>query len=116
MGDNSVILKSDNSGEIWKVINPGFPVNYKDFQFISDSIILAAGDNYRGTTASLLIKSADNGETWDSVTYFPGKQFYSIWFFNGDSGLVAGYDGIHRTVDSGLSWETSWGIVQSGYK
>jgi len=58
----------------------------------------------------------DNGDTWDSIASFPGKQIYSLSFFSVDSGLVAGYDGIYRTTDSGNHWDLVWGIRQSGYQ
>ena len=119
MGNNSVILKSNDTGETWNVINLETKVNIKDFQFIDDTIIYAVGDYYIGSgeyLTSKLIISRDNGDTWDSLVSFKGKQLYSLWFFNSDSGMLAGYDAIFRTVDSGDSWDTVWSITKFGYQ
>lgn len=119
MGDNSKILKSVDAGETWNEIDIETQINVKDFQFVEDSIIYAVGDYYVGAGQNIMskiIKSADNGDTWDSIYSFNKKQLNSIWFFNLDSGIVAGYDGIYRTRDSVNSWDTVWSITQSGYK
>jgi photosystem II stability/assembly factor-like uncharacterized protein len=119
MGSNSVILRSDNTGETWDLINLATDINVKDFQFSDDSVIYAIGDQFTGAgenLSSILIKSSNNGDTWDSITSFSGKQLVTLWFFNNDSGIVAGYDGIYRTVDASISWDTVWSITQFGYK
>jgi len=119
MGSSSVILKSNDSGETWNVIDLETQVHVKDFQFIDDTIIYVIGDSYIGAGENLtskLIKSSDNGDTWDSITSFTGKQLLSLWFFNNDSGMVAGSHGIYRTVDAGDDWDTVWSFVQFGYR
>ncbi len=119
MGDNSTILKTEDIGETWLVKNLETKINIKDFQFIGDSNIYAIGDYYIGAGENLtskLIKSSDIGDNWDSIASFNAKQLYSLWFFTNDSGMVAGYDGIYRTIDSGNSWDTVWSITQFGYR
>jgi len=117
MGDNSEILKTVDIGETWNVIDIESQINVKDFHFVADSLIYAVGDFGTGQNlTSKIIKSADNGDTWDSINSFNKKQLNSIWFFNNDSGMVAGYDGIYRTADSGNSWDTVWSINKFGYQ
>jgi photosystem II stability/assembly factor-like uncharacterized protein len=119
MGSNSVILKSNDAGDTWNQINLETQINIKDFQFIDDTIIYAVGDYYTGVgenLTSILIRSSDNGDTWDSLINFAHKQLYSLWFFNNDSGMVSGFDGIYRTVDAGQNWDTVWSIIQFGYR
>lgn len=119
MGGNSSFLKSEDVGETWKKIQFDVNVNIKDFQFIGDSAIFAIGDNYTGNgenMTSKLIKTENLGETWDSISNFQGQQLRSLHFFNNDSGIVAGYDGIYRTINSGISWDTVWSIKEFGYK
>jgi photosystem II stability/assembly factor-like uncharacterized protein len=119
MGDNSIIMKTEDIGETRFVKELELQINIKDLQFVGDSAIYAVGDNYIGANENLksnLIKSLDNGETWDSIMSFKGKQLYSLWFFNNDSGIIAGYDGIYRTIDASDSWDTVWSINQFGYK
>lgn len=119
MGDHSSILKSDDGGETWNKIAFDIDVNIKDFQFTGDSSIYAVGDYVRNgnfeNLTSKIVKSKDLGETWDSIANFPGKQLYSLYFYDNDTGIVAGYDGIYRTANSGLSWDTVWSTTQSGY-
>ncbi len=115
MGFGSTIYKTTDIGETWNKIPITTDVNINDFQFIGDSIVVAIGDHYP-SDASKLIKSKNLGENWDSISTLTGKQLFSLWFFNNDSGVVAGYDGIYRTVNSGSSWDTVWSVTQFGYK
>lgn len=119
MGDYSTILKTEDIGETWKEIELNINVNIKDFQYVEDSSIFAIGDYYTGNRENLtskLIKSEDLGETWDSIANFQGQQLYSLFFYNNDSGIVAGYDGVYRTINSGVSWSKVWSIIEFGYK
>ena len=109
MGDHSVILKTEDAGETWEAREPDINVNFRDFQFVSDSLVYAVGE-------SRLVKSSDAGDTWHLFQSINGKRFNSLWFFSSDTGFVAGYDGIYRTVDGCSTWDTAWSITQSGYK
>ncbi len=109
IGRGSAILKSTDTGETWNTQQLNIDVNIEDFQFIGDSAIFAIGDHYTvngENMTSKLIKSENLGENWDSISILTGKQLHSIWFFNNDLGIVAGYDGIYRTVDKGSSRNT----------
>jgi photosystem II stability/assembly factor-like uncharacterized protein len=119
MGSNSVILKSEDAGETWYSIEVEAGINFTDFQFVNDSVIQAVGYRYPGTgqwTDSELIRSENRGDLWHSLADFSKKQLRTLWFFDNDAGLVAGYDGIYRTVDSGARWDTVWSFHQSGYR
>ncbi len=119
MGTNSIAYKSQDIGETWDIVDLNIQVNIKDFQFIGDSVVYAIGDHYLGAGSDLkskLIKSADNGDTWDSITSFPGLQLKTLHFNNRDTGLVAGFDAILRTENGGYNWDTVWSITKFGYK
>lgn len=119
MDGNFTFLKSRDKGDTWNIKHLDINVDIHDFQFIGDSSIFAVGDYYTGNgenRTSKLIKSENLGESWDSISNFAGKQLNSLHFFNNDSGIVAGYDEIYRTVDTGKSWNTVWSIKQFGYK
>ena len=119
MGYGSTILKTTDIGETWNKIQITSDINIEDFQFIGDSCVIAIGDHYPSNgenITSKLIKSKNLGENWDSISTLTGKQLYSLWFFNNDSGFVAGYDGIYRTVNSASSWDTVWSVTQFGYE
>jgi photosystem II stability/assembly factor-like uncharacterized protein len=116
---NTLCLKTKDVGDTWNIKHMDINVNINDFQFIGDSSIFAVGIYYIGNgenMTSKLIKSENLGESWDSISSFAGKQLNSLHFFNNDSGIVAGYDEIYRTVDAGKSWNTVWSIKQFGYK
>lgn len=117
MGSNSTILKSRDAGDTWNAIDIEARIDVTDFQFVNDSVIHAVGYRTPGTGwDSKMIRSEDKGDSWHSVSDFSRKQLMTLWFFDNDSGLVAGYDGIYRTVDSGASWDTVWSFHQSGYR
>lgn len=119
MGDHSTILKTVDIGETWEKIELNINVNIREFQYIEDSSIFALGDYYTGSgenMTSKLIKSENLGETWDSIANFHGQQLHSLYFYNNDSGIVAGNNGIYRTINSGISWDKVWSIIEFGYK
>ncbi len=119
MGSGSTLLKTNDIGETWSKKQLNIVVKIKDFQFVGDSSVFAIGDHYTDNgknRSGKLITSENLGENWDSISILTGKQLYSLWFFNSDSGVVAGYDGIYRTVNRGRSWDTVWSITQFGYK
>lgn len=119
MGSNSLILKSIDAGETWKQIPFKIKMNLFDFQVTGDSTVYAIGNFNPGSVEddySLLIKSNDNGNTWDSISGFIGKQLWSLFFLDEKTGIVAGYDGIFRTSDSGKSWDTNWTYSDLGYE
>ncbi len=119
MGGNSTFLKSTDVGETWNLFQLKTKVVINDFQFVGDSSIFAVGNYYDANGKNIsgkLIKSENLGESWDSIANIPGKQLLSLHFFDSDSGVVAGYDGIYRTTNGGISWDTVWSITQNGYK
>lgn len=118
MGDHSVILKSVDAGETWNKIILEIEGDINDFQFVGDSTVFAIGisDPTTGMNPiSTLIKSTDNGTTWNSVATFTGKQLWSLSFQDTKTGILAGFNGIYRTTDSGNSWNLVWSAPQYGY-
>ena len=111
MGSNSVILKSTDGGETWYPKELDIKMNLQDFQFVGDSIVYAIGDadfENGESRVSILIKSLDDGETWDSISSFPRQILGSLSFLDTNTGIVAGYSGIYRTVNSGKTWNSVW--------
>ncbi len=114
MGNSSIILKTEDSGETWVTKETDITISIKDFQFINDTVIYGTG--YNTANNGRLIKSLNSGEAWEIITTLRDDPLYSQWFFNADSGLFAGSEGIYRTVDSCKTWDTVWSLTQSGYK
>ena len=116
MGNDSFVLKTADAGENWYLQELDFQLNIVDFQFVEDMVVYAVGYIVSGQELSgKLIMSSDNGETWDSIAILPGKQLFSLNFFDIESGLIAGNDGIFLTTDSGNTWEPVVTINQLGY-
>lgn len=119
MGGNSTFLKSTDVGETWHLNQLKIKVSINDFQFVVDSSIFAVGNYYDANgkhVSGKIIKSENLGKDWDSIANLPGKQLLSLHSFDTDSSVVAGYNGIYRTINGGISWDTVWGITQNGYK
>ncbi|WP_258105649.1 YCF48-related protein [Marinoscillum sp. MHG1-6] len=108
LGDYSQILKTTDGGATWNSIYAGTSVFFQDFQLINDSTLIASGfyyENAGDNKQSKVLKSMDNGDTWQVISTLPNKKFYSQWFFDDEVGLLSGFDGIYKTSDSGTSWD-----------
>ncbi len=118
MGGYSTCLKTTDAGETWvkKSFNINGDLTVFDFQFVGDSSVIATGV-YSNTKilSSELIKSDDLGEHWYKISNFMEEYLQSVWFFNIDTGIIAGGEGIYKTIDAGNTWDTVWSI-SNNYK
>ncbi len=118
MGTNSSVLRTVNQGEDWETIPLPFTLTISDAQFVSEDTVFAVG-YYRPSTTeppqSTFIRSFDSGLTWDSINTLEGKQLLSMHFFNASSGLLSGFDGIYKTTDGGVSWDTVYSLANRGF-
>ena len=111
--DNSIILKTDDSGATWSLQNifPNdempllcsyFPNKDTGYVFGYSTAIYPCGKVFR---------TIDGGSTWTNLTpsiYILGyDSLLSAYFINGQKGFVAGKDGsFFKTIDAGNTWET----------
>lgn len=95
-GDGA-ILRSDDYGKNWvKVYQYGFNLN--SINFINDNTIYVSGQ-------STLLKSFDNGLTWNDSSYISGGSAAATVFTDENTGHAACYNGkILKTVDGGQNW------------
>jgi photosystem II stability/assembly factor-like uncharacterized protein len=113
--DDGLLQVSEDSGQTWRKIEsfPGVP----DLAYVSDvhasprdagTVFLAFNDYQRGNFKPYLLKSADRGRTWVSITgNLPER--HAVWSVvqdpvNGDL-LFAGTEfALFFTVDGGRQW------------
>ena len=75
--------------------------DYKKIIAINDSVLYICG----GGSGGAIKKSTDGGQTWDGPDTLLNTMLNDIAFWNADSGIAVGNDGIIlRTVDGGTNW------------
>lgn len=109
---SALLLKSTDGGSTWKVsgVAGGGDTPYSLVLEIdpSNNRIL-----YAGGTRGAIVRSTDQGETWDSIPE-PAAAYYSNALLtslaiaaSSDSVIYAGYDeGIFKSTDKGSTWAT----------
>ena len=80
-----------------------FPV-LEAVHFTSDSIGFAVGT--RAPHTATVLRTIDAGQSWDT-TFVSSGQFQSIHFPTVDTGYAAGWSGIFKTSDGGLTWDST---------
>lgn len=116
VGYGGVILKTGNGGATWMEKYRSPNRGFYSVHFPNRDTGFASG------TSNFLVKTTDGGETWSQVTTPQGvfDHGYSLRFQDGKTGFVAGiyriYDTIgviRRTMDGGITWNTSLGTPSS---
>jgi photosystem II stability/assembly factor-like uncharacterized protein len=96
------VFKSKDNGLNWQHLLPS-GYTYTDY--------LAMGINkndvlFAGTGGGGLYRSTDKGETWESLTEYPGSECWAI-AFNDSNHIFAGdgdLGGVFKSVDNGDTW------------
>lgn len=107
LGQNNSFKKTNDGGESWQSLICNIEIDVYDFVFIEDTIIIAAGYTYNPANyiyTGKIIKSIDNGQTWDSIFGISNVTFNSIYFKNSNIGYVLGKNCIYKTTDQGNNW------------
>jgi len=101
-GDYGTLMKTEDGGRVWNVINLGFTFNkFNAVEAIDADKLIVVGDH-----GSIFI-SNDGGNSW----FGPGMLMYEVnfndvLFFDALSGIIVGDDGLLlRTSDGGNSWQ-----------
>lgn len=109
VGSNATILTTSNGGKNWLIKKP--PANSCLLkksetkqtlffcQYLTKNICYANGGH-------CLIKSTDNGNTF-SENLIPNNDILQVYFFNENIGWLSSFDKIYRTLDGGVSWNSS---------
>ena len=56
--------------------------------------------------ASLLLRSDDFGQTWDSTVVNQTSVFQNLLFFTADTGIIVRSDSLYHTSDAGQTWNS----------
>jgi photosystem II stability/assembly factor-like uncharacterized protein len=100
---NGIILKTTNGGLSWSKETIFESVHLTSVACTSNGIYIA-GYNYSQGVNGIILKSLDEGNTWQLQSY-PNTMFNSISFPNDTVGFVAGSRTILKTTNSGDYWE-----------
>jgi photosystem II stability/assembly factor-like uncharacterized protein len=81
----------------WTQIPSGTTVNLKDVHFPTNSIGYAVGDS------GIVLKTTNNGSTWQIVYTNPSLTFESVYFTSIDTGYASGGK-LYKTTNGGIRW------------
>lgn len=115
VGDSKTIIKSEDKGATWQVINLGNDpqMRFRSVCFVNDSLGWISGDKYHTADLykSFILKTIDGGTSWDTAYYAIDKKLFCVFFIDPLTGWAAGEGGkIIRTIDGGLTWQ----VLNSG--
>ena len=100
-GYNKTIIKTNNSGINWIVLNCNVSTNYNSVFFNNFNTGYCAGDYGK------IVKTTDGGNTWTTLNTGVAINLKSIYFINLNTGYVAGDSVLMRTTDQGYTWVNS---------
>lgn len=98
VGNNGLILRSDNGGSSWTAVASGTMLPLKSVGCLTATVCLAGG--------SVFLRSTDAGATW-SVAPFPVSGFSQIRAIarvSNTTAVLAADDGLWRSADAGQTW------------
>jgi photosystem II stability/assembly factor-like uncharacterized protein len=98
VGDSGYILKKHVSGKKWTIVASPTNMNLNYICNIGDSVLIATGSMtdsaHTGIHQNILLRSTDSGKTWASIQIPEMKTIKTAWFFNKDTGFLAGGSGL----------------------
>jgi photosystem II stability/assembly factor-like uncharacterized protein len=110
VGDNGVMLATNNRGSTWYNFDVGAHSNLNSIKFIDEYTGFIAGDN------GLILKTDSRWRSWDIVSVTRNYHNRDVSFLNEQNGIVVGYKylvapeaplsyvAILVTHDGGLTW------------
>lgn len=114
VGDDGVIIRSEDSGDTWSTLLPPTTEDLRDVRsfgaFLEDEgFVVAVG------TDGTVVRSEDAGDTWTVQRLPTGTDLNSVYFndaaVNGGYGLAVSEDGhIYKSTDDGATWTPAWYI------
>ncbi len=100
VGASGVILRCDDGGTYWEIIESGTRNWLEDIEFVDEKTGIIVGD--RGT----ILKTIDGGVTWKKIKTNLKQNLYALDFADELNGFTIGANGvILRTTDGGETWQ-----------
>jgi len=99
IGNQGMILKTDNGGTSWQNISTGISGNFKKIDFLNDTVGFIVAGN------ATLLKTTDGGISWDSTNQINRDNLYDLQFVNSSFGFIgSNYGVVYKTANAGESW------------
>ncbi len=100
VGDNSILLYTENNGQIWQVAEDPVGISYRTMHIMKDTdgkTVFAAGQK--------IIRSMDYGKTWERLDLLL-TNIEGISSINNTTLFIANLQqGVFKSTDSGDNWE-----------
>ncbi|HZV13066.1 MAG TPA: YCF48-related protein [Candidatus Kapabacteria bacterium] len=103
-GENRTLLKTTDGGIHWAelpvTINSN--MNIQGIAIVNSTTIICVGD-------SIIIRSSNNGASWQTVENVSYYSLHAVGFFDSDTGIAVGNDAyVLRTTDAGMTWNATY--------
>jgi photosystem II stability/assembly factor-like uncharacterized protein len=99
-GQNSTVLRTDDSGKSWKKLALGIACNLRALYFTDSLTGIVTGENAR------ILKTINGGKTWVQK-YVRVAAYTNAIVFSGNQGIAVGRDMLAiRSADAGETWHT----------
>lgn len=106
-GDQGNFVRTTDGGVTWTQILTGYAVALRSIQFISQDTLYAGGSGgYYTNFGPGILVSTDGGNIWTNKARAIDQFFdiEGICFTSTKHGMMAGYNYIYGTADSGITW------------
>jgi photosystem II stability/assembly factor-like uncharacterized protein len=98
-GDAGTLLRSDNNGISWMIVDSVTANNLNAIDCFNDSVLLMAGDS------GIIFRSNDAGFSWERLQQASSKTVNDICIIDSVTALTVGDQGtIAKTIDGGNTW------------
>ena len=94
------VWRSDDGGGNWIVISDTLTGNFAKIMVYGNDVYLAINSWISGR----LLKSSDNGETWEQISSFENRLIDFEFSQSGDVFAVMEYLGVLKSTDGGYNW------------
>jgi hypothetical protein len=110
VGDNGLLLYTDNKGDTWQKLKLPTEVNLNNIFFL-EKLGWIVGDN------GIILRTENQGETWDLILNNTIQNLNDVFFLHKTIGWIVGDNGLLlHSVDSGLSWREEYSKTKNNLR